>query len=220
MNNDQNLESLLSSGLQQMGVALTVDAQRKLLAYVALLAKWSKAYNLTTVREPDQIITLHILDSLSVLPYLDNATSVLDVGTGAGLPGIPLAIARPDISFKLLDSQQKKIIFVQHVITSLQLTNVVATQQRIESLQVSSPVDPGFDVIVSRAFASLQEFVNLISSVCTKQTKIIAMKGRRELVLQEAELLPPYYQLVNIETVTVPGVNGERCLVFLKIKEE
>jgi 16S rRNA (guanine527-N7)-methyltransferase len=220
MTDDKNLMSLLRSGLQQMRIDLSIDAQQKLLAYVALLAKWSKAYNLTTVREPEQIITLHILDSLSVLPFLDITTSVLDVGTGAGLPGLPLAIARPDISFKLLDSQQKKIIFVQHVITSLQLTNVVATQQRIESLQVSSPVDPGFDVIVSRAFASLQEFVNLISSICTKQTKIIAMKGRRELVLQEAGLLPPHYQLVNIETVTVPGVNGERCLVFLKIKEE
>jgi 16S rRNA (guanine527-N7)-methyltransferase len=220
MIDDKNLAHLLSSGLQQMGIDLSVAAQQKLLAYVALLAKWSKAYNLTTVRDPDQIITLHILDSLSVLASLDGVTSVLDVGTGAGLPGIPLAIARPDISFKLLDSQQKKIIFVQHVITSLQLTNVVATQQRIESLQVSSPVDPGFDVIVSRAFASLQEFVNLISSICTKQTKIIAMKGRRELVLQEAGLLPSHYQLVNIETVTVPGVNGERCLVFLKIKEE
>lgn len=220
MANDQNLELLLSSGLKQMDLALTTVAQQKLLAYVALLAKWSKAYNLTTVRDPAQIITLHILDSLSVLSSLGKVTSVLDVGTGAGLPGIPLAIARPDISFKLLDSQQKKVIFVQHVITSLQLTNVVATQQRIESLQVSSPVDPGFDVIVSRAFASLREFVNLISSVCTKQTRIIAMKGRRELVLQEAELLPQSYQLVNIETVTVPGVNGERCLVFLKIKEE
>ncbi len=220
MPNEKNLEKLLASGLQQMGLELEAAAQQKLLAYVAMLAKWSKAYNLTTVREPEQIITLHILDSLCVLPHLNNVTSILDVGTGAGLPGIPLAIARPDISFKLLDSQQKKIIFVQHVITSLQLTNVVATQQRIESLQVSSPVDPGFDVIVSRAFASLQEFVNLISSICTKQTRIIAMKGRRELVLKEAESLPSHYQLVNIETVTVPGVNGERCLVFLKIKEE
>lgn len=220
MPNDPNLESLLSHGLQQLGIKLAIDTQHKLLAYASLLAKWSKAYNLTTVREPAKIITLHILDSLTVLPYLGADSAVLDVGTGAGLPGIPLAIARPDISFTLLDSQQKKIIFVQHVITSLQLTNVVATQQRIESLQVSSPVEYGFDVIVSRAFASLQEFVNLINSTCTKQTKIIAMKGRRELVLQEAELLPPGYQLVNIETVTVPGVDGERCLVFLKLKEE
>ncbi len=220
MSDDTNLESLLNYGLQRMGIELSIAVQYKLLAYVALLAKWSKAYNLTTVREPERIITLHILDSLSVLPYLDGATSVLDVGTGAGLPGIPLAIARPDISFKLLDSQQKKIIFVQHVITSLQLTNVVATQQRIESLQMISPVDPGFDVILSRAFASLQEFVKLINSICTKRTKIIAMKGRRELVLQEAELLPLTYKLVNIETVTVSGVDGERCLVFLKLKEE
>lgn len=215
-----NVEVLLRSGLQKMGVTLCDVTQQKLLEYVALLAKWSKVYNLTTVRDPGQIVALHVLDSLSVLPYLNEVGSVLDVGTGAGLPGIPLAIACPNISFRLVDSQQKKISFIQHVITSLGLTNVAATQQRVEVLRANSTVDHGFDVIVSRAFASLQEFVKLINNVCNTQTKIIAMKGRRELVLQEVGLLPPDYQLINIETVTVPGVDGERCLVFLKMKEE
>lgn len=208
----QTPAAILQYGLQQMGIALSATAQQKLLDYAALLAKWSKVYNLTTVREPSQIITLHILDSLSVLPFLDTAQNVLDVGTGAGLPGIPLAIARPDIAFTLLDSQQKKINFVQHVITSLQLVNVLAVQQRIESLSVNSPID----VIVSRAFASLDEFVNLIVNVCSKDTKILAMKGKSELVLQEAQSLPAEVKLLSIETVAVPGVDAERCLVFLQ----
>lgn len=206
------MHKILSDGLQAMGIQLSAAAQQQLLDYVALLAKWSLVYNLTTVREPEKIITLHILDSLTVLPFLDGITSVLDVGTGAGLPGIPLSIARPDISFKLLDSQQKKINFVQHVITSLQLTNVVAVQQRIESL---SP-DENFDLVVSRAFASLDDFANLITNVCDSNTKIVAMKGRRELVLQEQESLPNNFELVSIETVVVPGIDAERCLVFLQ----
>lgn len=211
-NNATTPAHILSAGLLQMGIELSVVSQQKLLDYVALLAKWSKVYNLTTVREPEQIITLHILDSLSVLPFLKHASTVLDVGTGAGLPGIPLAIARPDISFTLLDSQQKKINFVQHVITSLQLANVVAIQQRIESLSVNSPID----VIVSRAFASLGEFVNLIVNICNNHTKIVAMKGRSELVLQETQSLSTEFELLSIKTVSVPGVDAERCLVFLQ----
>lgn len=209
------LLKILSTGLEQMGIVLNTHAQEQLLSYVMLLVKWSRVYNLTTVRDPKQIITVHILDSLTVLPFLEGASSVLDVGTGAGLPGIPLAIARPDIAFTLLDSQQKKINFVQHVITSLQLTNAAAVQQRVESLSVNSPID----VVVSRAFASLDEFVNLIVNICNKQTKILAMKGKTELVLQEAQALPAGFELLNIETVTVPGLDAERCLVFLQRKE-
>lgn len=211
-NNIKTPADILSAGLQKMNIVLSDVAKQQLLDYVALLSKWSRVYNLTTVREPEQIITLHILDSLSVLPFLGDALSILDVGTGAGLPGIPLAIARPDISFTLLDSQQKKINFVQHVITSLRLANVVALQQRIESLSVNSPID----MIVSRAFASLGEFVNLIANICTNDTKIVAMKGRSELVLQEAHSLPTGFELLSIETVSVPEVDAERCLVFLQ----
>lgn len=202
----------LQNGLQAMGIEMSIASQNKLMDYVMLLAKWSKVYNLTSLRSVEQIIPLHILDSLSLLPFMQDVSVVLDVGTGAGLPGIPLAIARPDISFKLLDSQQKKINFVQHVITSLQLNNVTAMQQRIETL----PVNLQFDMVVSRAFASLDEFVKLIINVCNNRTKIVAMKGKRELVLQEARLLPKTFELVSIETVTVPGVDAERCLVFLK----
>lgn len=202
-----------------MDIALTDTMQIQLLNYVALLNKWSKAYNLTTIREPASIIPVHILDSLSVLKNLQDVRTVLDVGTGAGLPGIPLAIARPDIHFTLVDSQQKKVNFIQHVITSLQLTNVTAVWQRIEVLPANSPIQLPVDMIVSRAFASLSEFVNLIVNICNSQTKILAMKGRFDLVQQELQAIPASFKLVNIEKIAVPGVEGERCLVSLELTE-
>ncbi len=204
-------QQILTHGLQQMNLLLPELAQQQLLAYVELLAKWSKVYNLTTVREPEKIITYHILDSLSVLPYLKDIHSVLDVGTGAGLPGIALAIARPDITFKLLDSQQKKINFVQHVITSLQLPNVSALWCRVESL--SGELAP--DMVISRAFASLSDYVNLIAKVCGQHTQILAMKGRIELVTTEQDQLPSNFQITKIQELLVPGLTAERCLVFL-----
>lgn len=203
---------LLNAGLQQMQIDLAPLATQKLLDYVTLLAKWSKAYNLTTVRDPQDMITQHILDSLSVLPFLIAAGSVLDIGTGAGLPGIPLAIARPDLSFILLDSQRKKINFVQHVITSLQLGNVSVLNCRVEEL----PANLKGDMIVSRAFSSLDNFVKLIAKVCDSETKIVAMKGRRELVESEALQLPEEFTLMRIESLSVPQLNAERCLAFIK----
>jgi 16S rRNA (guanine527-N7)-methyltransferase len=202
---------ILEQGLQELGITLSTSAQQQLVTYVELLAKWSKVYNLTTVREPAEIITHHILDSLAVVPYLKNVTTVLDVGTGAGLPGIPLAIARPDISFKLLDSQQKKINFVQHVITSMQLANVSALWSRVESL--SGDYMP--DMVISRAFASLSDFVTLIANVCDSSTQIVAMKGRKEQVDSEQEQLPGMFKVTRIQELYVPGLSAERCLVFL-----
>lgn len=213
MTQNEALE-VLQQGLHEMRIDLPATAQKKIIDFLWLLAKWNKAYNLTAVRTIEQMIPLHILDSLCLLPYMQDVTSVLDVGTGGGLPGIPLAIARPEISFQLVDSQQKKINFVQHVITSLQLANVSATQQRVETLNVSSQLD----MVVSRAFASIDEFVKLVANVCKNQTRIVAMKARREVVLQEAQALPPEFELISIETVTVPGIDAERCLVFLHRK--
>lgn len=212
--NEIKVAEILARGLEELHVELSSEQQNKIISFVKLLEKWNTAYNLTAVRDPAQMIPLHILDSLCLLPYMNDVTSVLDVGTGGGLPGIPLAIARPDIVFQLVDSQQKKINFVQHVITSLQLANVSATQQRVETLNLSSQLD----MVVSRAFASLDEFVKLVANVCKNQTKIVAMKARREVVLQEAQALPTEFELLSIETVTVPGIDAERCLVFLHRK--
>lgn len=206
---------LLQNGLLAMQVNLSVTQQHKLLDYVELLTKWNKAYNLTAIRTVDQIIPVHILDSLSLLPYMQSVANVLDVGTGAGLPGIPLAIAKPQTTFTLLDSLQKKMNFVQHVATTLQLTNVSVVTQRIETLQLSHKPD----MIVSRAFASLDEFVKLIANVCDQHTKIVAMKGKYDQVLQELTVLPANFELVNIEQLKVPGINAERCLVFIKKKD-
>jgi len=206
----------LSHGLQQMQINLPDSAKQQLLDYVALLAKWSKVYNLTTLREPEQIISHHILDSLTLLPFLGNVQTVLDVGTGAELPGIPLAIARPDISFRLIDSQQKKVNFIQHVITSLKLTNVSAVWARIETLESY----PAVDMVVSRAFASLNDFVTLIAKLCDSKTQIIAMKGKTEQVLNEQKHLPKEFNLVSIKAVRVPSLEAERCLVFLTKQED
>jgi 16S rRNA (guanine527-N7)-methyltransferase len=206
------LQNKLKNSLQQMGISLSDHAQQQLLDYIVLLTKWNKVYNLTAVRDPEQMLTHHILDSLTVLPYLDNIKTVLDIGTGAGLPGIPLAIARPDIKFQLLDSQQKRINFLQHVITSLQLTNVVALHQRVELLQH----DAAIDMVVSRAFASLNDFVNLIANICDDHTKIVAMKGRKAQALEEQQQLPPQFRVMQIDEVQVPDLNAERCLVVLQ----
>lgn len=208
--------SALEHGLLQMQLSLSAQALEKLIAYVHLLVKWNKAYNLTAVRDIQKIIPLHILDSLSVLPFISDATTVFDVGTGAGLPGIPLAIALAKTEFKLLDSQQKKINFVQQAISLLQLPNVVCQHTRIEDLKVSFNVN----VVVSRAFASLSDFVKLIANIVDSETKIVAMKGRQELVLAEQQQLPEWAQIVDIVPVTVPGIDGERCMVFLKIDKD
>lgn len=211
MNSIRNLPQFLDSGLGQMSLKLSATARQQLLDYVALLEKWNKVYNLTAVRDPQQMITHHILDSLSVLPYLQDVRAVLDVGTGAGLPGIPLAIARPDITFKLLDSQQKKIIFVQHVVGSLQITNVTALCNRVESL----PGEVAPDMIISRAFASIKDFVSLVANCGDRHTQYVAMKGRKQLALEELAQLPSSFKLHSIAEIVVPELDAERCLVFL-----
>lgn len=184
---------------------------KKHLEYAELLLKWGKAFNLTGARDAPTIITQHIQDSLSLLPFLTDTRTILDVGTGAGLPGIPLAIARPDLKFILLDSTRKKINFVQHVVTSLQLANVDPRCARVETLVDQLPAD----MIVTRAVASLGEFAGLIRAICSPDTKIIAMKGRRDQAELEAQQLPADFKLLNIEDVKVPGLAAERCLVFL-----
>ena len=162
----------LTSGLQQMGLQLDTVQQRSLLDYLLLLSKWNNAFNLTAVRDPSEMVSRQLLDSLSILPLLSGST-LLDVGTGAGLPGVPLAIARPDISFTLLDSNGKKCRFVEQAKIELCLENVRVERCRIEQFLPAER----FEMVVSRAFAALPEMLDLCSHLISKKGCLLAMKG-------------------------------------------
>lgn len=203
----------LAQGLCELGVDLPVTAQQKLLAYTALLYKWNKTYNLTALREPSLAVTHHLLDSLAILPYLSQATvTVLDVGSGGGLPGIPLAIARPELRLTLLDSNSKKTAFLQQAAIELGLSNVATHCGRVEQYQPAEK----FSLIVSRAFAELSDFVTLSRPLLQADGRWLAMKG--VWPHDEIARLPAAARVV-VETVhrlTVPGVAGERHLVVLR----
>jgi len=188
-------------------VVMTLEEQQ-IANYLDLLEVWNKIHNLTAIRERNKMLTHHIADSLSVLKFMPSSGIVLDVGTGAGLPGIPLAIYRPDLQFYLIDSRQKKINFVQLVIESLKLTNVFAMSQRIESLTLAKPAE----VIISRAFSSIDKFAKLTMHLADKHTTFVAMKGKISNASQEK--LPKGFTLVDIQPLTVPGMDEERCVVL------
>jgi 16S rRNA (guanine527-N7)-methyltransferase len=174
--NNSEMESLwqqqLDQGLPEMGLELEAEQREKLLRYLALLNKWNKTYNLTAVRDPQEMVARQLLDSLSIL-HLIKGKHILDVGTGPGLPGIPLAIALPQLQFTLLDSNGKKTRFVQQAKMELQLNNVTVVQSRIEQFHSERP----FDTITSRAFSSLYKFVELTLSLLADQGSLVAMKG-------------------------------------------
>ena len=167
-----SLESRLSAGLQALSLECTSIQQQQLLDFVRLLAKWNKVYNLTAVRDPEEMVTRHLLDSLAVLPYVQGSR-VLDVGTGAGLPGIPLAIACPEREFTLLDSNSKKTRFVQQAVNELGLGNVRVVHARCEDFHP----EQGFDVVLSRAFASIADMLASSGRHCAPHGRILAMKG-------------------------------------------
>jgi len=217
------LFNALSEGLQTAHLNISEAIQLQLIDYLELLVKWNTVHNLTAVRDPLEMVTRHVLDSLVLLPFLDDfcknrsldKASVLDVGTGAGLPGIPLALARPEHTLVLLDSNQKKISFVQHVILSLKLANATVVCTRVEKYQPDVP----FDWVVSRAFASLSDFVVLSHHLCKEEGKLVAMKG----VIDPTEIkaVPSDYVIEKIEPVEVPGLTAKRTLVFInRTKQE
>jgi 16S rRNA (guanine527-N7)-methyltransferase len=198
----------LSDGIAQLGIIVTPDEQQKLLEYLALLQKWNKVYNLTAVRDPEQMVSNHLLDSLAVVPYLWPGRW-LDVGSGAGLPGIILAIARPNWSFALLDSNSKKTSFIQQASIELGLTNVSVRCERIETWQDEEK----FDGIISRAFAETAEFISLTRHLLKKDGRWAAMKGVPE---QELTRLPEDVGIEEIITLQVPKLEAARCLVVLR----
>lgn len=204
------LRDRLDQGLETLGIALDAGKCSQLLQYIALLDKWNKVYNLTAVREPERMIGLHILDSLSVLPNLGAGSNILDVGTGGGLPGIPLAIANPALQVTMLDSIAKKTTFVRHVIGELGLKNAEVVASRVESYQPTMK----FDHVISRAFAELKDFVEGAGHLCAEGGAMLAMKG----VYPHDEIgrLPVGFVAKQIIALNVPGVEGQRHLVVIQ----
>lgn len=196
---------VLTEGLDRLHLSLNDQAIDKLLAFSELIGKWNKTYNLTAIKQPVDRIRLHLLDSLAVNDYLQGP-EVLDIGTGAGLPGIPLAIINPDKNFVLLDSNAKKTRFVQQAIVEMSLANVSVQHCRIEKYLP----EQRFDSIVSRAFSSIENFIEVSQRLLSDNGALLAMKGQAPE--QELESLSWAY---TIYPLTVPGVDAERCLVKL-----
>jgi 16S rRNA (guanine527-N7)-methyltransferase len=203
------LDTTLDGGLAALALRADASARERLLAYLQLLEKWNKVYNLTAVRDIDAMMTHHLLDSVAVVPHLVGAT-VVDVGSGAGLPGVPIAIMRPDIRVTLLDSSHKKAAFLQQAAIELALSNVTVVCDRAESWRPAQ----AYDVVISRAFAELSQFVAIAGHLCANEGVIIAMKG----VYPDEELaaMPPGYRLVGVRRVAVPGLAADRHLVVLQ----
>jgi 16S rRNA (guanine527-N7)-methyltransferase len=206
----EKCQQILIDGLYDLKLTVSENDQQKLLAFIKLIQKWNKAYNLTAIKQGPEMVRLHLLDSLAVSPHL-HGSHVIDIGTGAGLPGIPLAICLPNVQFVLLDSNSKKTRFVQQAILELKLPNVSVQHSRVEDYQ---PVNL-FDCVLTRAFASLPEIVNKTAHLVAKDGVLLAMKGQApELELQElagkASVLP----------INVPGIDAERCLVRIEMFNE
>ena len=204
------IASQLQEGLRAMDIPLEAPAQDRLVAYLQLIGKWNKVHNLTAVREPGQMVVLHLLDSLSVLPHLAGAKTILDVGTGAGLPGIPLAIARPDLAVTLLDSSHKKATFLRQAKAELALANVEVACERVENWRPAAL----FDIVVSRAFAELADFVVQAGHLVAPGGAMLAMKG--VYPFEELARVPASHRVENVVAVTVPTLEAQRHLVLLK----
>ena len=207
MDNRQKLQS----GLKEMGLDLSGEQQDKLLAYVEMLKKWNKTYNLTALRDESQIISHHLLDSLTLPPYLEGAQTMLDVGSGGGQPGIPAAVCRPDLQITLLDANTKKTSFLQQAAIELELKNVRVVSGRVEAVQGLRA-----DVITSRAFAELADFVNWTAHLLQDGGCWAAMKG----VYPAAEIdrLPDSVCVERVDKICVPQLNAERHMVILRKK--
>jgi 16S rRNA (guanine527-N7)-methyltransferase len=213
----ESLAALLRLGASELGIELTEAQQAKLLDYVALLAKWNAVYNLTAIRDLRQMLIQHVLDSLSIVSHIPGrgASSVLDVGSGGGLPGVVLAIARPEWSVTLNDIVHKKAAFQSQVKAELKLTNLSVVTGRVEALRPGADVPGKFDVIVSRAFAELADFVTLARHLVAGHGSIWAMKGVRPD--GEIERLPVGAKAVQVIRLTVPFLDAERHLVQVSV---
>ena len=197
--------------LDEAGISLSDHQKNQLVAYVGMLDKWNKAYNLTSVRDPNEMLVRHILDSIVVAPYLQG-TRFIDVGTGPGLPGIPLAIVRPEAHFTLLDSLGKRVRFLRQVQHELALDNITPVQSRVEEF----PSEPPFDGVISRAFASLNDMVSWCQHLPAQNGCFYALKGQAQA--EEIANLPAGFTLSDVIQLHVPELEGERHLVIIKAK--
>lgn len=204
----------LSTGARQLGVELSAQQHESLLGYLALLIKWNKAYNLTAVRDPDEMVSRHLLDSLSVMPFIHNDTQRwLDVGSGGGMPGIPLAILHPHKQVTVLDSNGKKTRFLTQVKLELGLDNLGVVNARVEAFRPEQP----FAGIVSRAFSALEDFANWTRHLGDRDTHWLAMKGLRPD--DELARMPEDFKVEAEHTLAVPGCQGQRHLLILRRTE-
>ena len=201
---------VLADGVKALALDLDEKQHERLLDYLALLFKWNSVYNLTSVRDPLQMVTHHLLDSLAAVPSFAGAADVLDVGAGGGLPGIVLAIARPAMRVSLIDTVHKKTAFLKQVKAELELTNVTVYTDKVQQLRVEQP----FDVITSRAFADLSDFVNWSGHLLAEGGQFIALKGVAPP--DEQQRLPAEWKVSRLQALQVPGLNAERHLVFIK----
>lgn len=193
-----------------LGVNLAPAGAGRLFALLDELERWNRSYNLTAIESREEMVTHHLLDSLSISPDLAG-TRIADVGTGAGFPGLPLAIANPERQFTLIDSSGKKTRFIAHAVRTLELRNVTAVHSRAETLRPKVP----FDTVTARALAPLPELLALLEPLCGPKTRVLAMKGRWPA--EELERLPAPWRLTGSRALKVPGLDAERCVLNLSM---
>ena len=202
------IESRLAKGLEALGLALAPGQVEALLTLVAELADWNTRVNLTAITDPAEVVDKHLLDSLSVLPHV-RGLQVADIGTGAGFPGLPLAVADLDRRYTLFESTGKKVAFVRHAAAMLQLPNVKVVLARAESYKPARP----FDSVIARALGSLADFVRVAGHLAARDGRLLAMKGK--VPDDELKALPPGWKARAVHVIRVPGLDAERCLVEL-----
>ena len=207
-----NHKQQLQQGLQTLELSLSTAQQLLLLEYVALLKKWNSTYNLTALRDEATMISHHVLDSLTLLPYIENAQTLMDVGSGGGMPGIPTAICRPDLQITLLDSNTKKTTFLQQAVIELGLSNVTVASGRVEAMH-----DKKVDVVTSRAFAELSDFIALTKHLLNENGYWAAMKG--VYPYEELEHVPSGIEVLKVDKIDVPMLHAERHMVLMRPKQ-
>ncbi|WP_408633721.1 16S rRNA (guanine(527)-N(7))-methyltransferase RsmG [Polaromonas naphthalenivorans] len=214
---EQNLRSTLKVGLEALQLQLSEQQINQLLAYQAMIAKWTQVYNLTSVRDPAEMMTHHLLDSLAAVPALqrylhrsglEQGSRLLDVGSGAGLPGVVIAICCPQVAVTCVDTVAKKAAFIKQAALALRLPNLTGLHARVESITES------FDVICSRAFASLADFTKWSAGALAPQGVWMAMKGKHPA--DELLALPENIAMFHVEQLKVPGLDAERCILWLR----